>query len=271
MKRVARRARRAAAGPDRGRDASPAGPPRPSFVLRVPGRRRAGERDSRTGRDADRRGHGTGAGHVHGRPEIDRRPQPGSGHGRPAQGRALQRAVSDTFASYGRYWLELFRLPRDARESVEPRFDADGWEHITTALDGGAGSSSPCPISAASTLPARGSRNEGSRRRWSSSRSSRRSCSTGSPKSARRSAWRWCRSAPTRDRPSCAPSRPTGSSACCVTVTWRVTAWRWSSSVSARRCPAARRPSPCAPARPWFRPGSTSARTVGTSRRSGRR
>ena len=32
-------------------------------------------------------------------------------------GLALERAVSDTFASYGRYWLELFRLPNDARGS----------------------------------------------------------------------------------------------------------------------------------------------------------
>lgn len=54
-------------------------------------------------------------------------------------GAALQRAVSDTFASYGRYWLELFRLPRDARHSVEARFDAEGWEHIEAALDGGKG------------------------------------------------------------------------------------------------------------------------------------
>jgi phosphatidylinositol dimannoside acyltransferase len=55
------------------------------------------------------------------------------------EGRALQRAVSDTFASYGRYWLELFRLPKDARHSVEPRFDADGWEHIEAALVAGNG------------------------------------------------------------------------------------------------------------------------------------
>jgi len=55
------------------------------------------------------------------------------------QGRALQRAVSDTFASYGRYWLELFCLPRDARQSVEPRFDADGWEHIADAIAAGSG------------------------------------------------------------------------------------------------------------------------------------
>ncbi len=53
--------------------------------------------------------------------------------------RALRRAVSDTFASYGRYWLELFRLPQDVRRSTEPRFDADGWEHIADAMDAGKG------------------------------------------------------------------------------------------------------------------------------------
>jgi KDO2-lipid IV(A) lauroyltransferase len=55
------------------------------------------------------------------------------------EGAALQRAVSDTFASYGRYWLELFRLPKDARGSVESRFEAEGWEHVETALAAGNG------------------------------------------------------------------------------------------------------------------------------------
>lgn len=51
----------------------------------------------------------------------------------------LRRAVSDTFASYGRYWLELFRLERDAPTVVEPRFEAIGWEHISRGLDAGRG------------------------------------------------------------------------------------------------------------------------------------
>lgn len=55
------------------------------------------------------------------------------------EGLALERAVSDTFASYGRYWLELFRLPTDARGSVEARATIVGWEHITAALDAGRG------------------------------------------------------------------------------------------------------------------------------------
>jgi lauroyl/myristoyl acyltransferase len=50
------------------------------------------------------------------------------------EGFALERAVSDTFASYGRYWLELFRLPTDARGPVEERVTAVGFEHITDAL-----------------------------------------------------------------------------------------------------------------------------------------
>ena len=47
------------------------------------------------------------------------------------EGFALERAVSDTFASYGRYWLEMFRLPTDARGSVEARVTSVGFEHIT--------------------------------------------------------------------------------------------------------------------------------------------
>jgi KDO2-lipid IV(A) lauroyltransferase len=55
------------------------------------------------------------------------------------EGLALERAVSDTFASYGRYWLELFRLPTDARGSVEERVTSVGFEHITTAREAGNG------------------------------------------------------------------------------------------------------------------------------------
>ncbi len=54
-------------------------------------------------------------------------------------GRALDRAVSDTFASYGRYWLELFRLSRDMQQSVEPRFSSRGFEHIANARAEGGG------------------------------------------------------------------------------------------------------------------------------------
>lgn len=54
-------------------------------------------------------------------------------------GAALRRAVGDTFAAYGRYWLELFRLERDAPTAVEPRFEAVGWEHIEAGLAAGRG------------------------------------------------------------------------------------------------------------------------------------
>ena len=47
--------------------------------------------------------------------------------------------MSDTFASYGRYWLELFRLPSDARGSVEDRVTSVGFEHITAGLEAGKG------------------------------------------------------------------------------------------------------------------------------------
>ena len=55
------------------------------------------------------------------------------------EGFALERAVSDTFASYGRYWLELFRLPGDARGSVEERVTSVGFQHITDGLALGKG------------------------------------------------------------------------------------------------------------------------------------
>jgi KDO2-lipid IV(A) lauroyltransferase len=55
------------------------------------------------------------------------------------EGRALDRAVSNTFASYGRYWLELLRLPYDARGSVEDRMEDTGWEHIANGLAAGTG------------------------------------------------------------------------------------------------------------------------------------
>jgi KDO2-lipid IV(A) lauroyltransferase len=59
------------------------------------------------------------------------------------QGRALRRAVSDTFASYGRYWLELFRLERDVRRapggSLEDRVESEGFEHIAAGISAGNG------------------------------------------------------------------------------------------------------------------------------------
>lgn len=53
------------------------------------------------------------------------------------RGFALQMAVSNTFASYGRYWIELFRLPRLASADgnrLDEVVDAEGVQHITDAL-----------------------------------------------------------------------------------------------------------------------------------------
>jgi len=55
------------------------------------------------------------------------------------RGLSLQRAVQGAFDSYGRYWLELFRLPRDARHSLEGRFSAEGFEHVVAAMEAGHG------------------------------------------------------------------------------------------------------------------------------------
>jgi lauroyl/myristoyl acyltransferase len=52
----------------------------------------------------------------------------------------LERAVRATFASYGRYWLELLRLPAEAaRRELDDHVDVEGFEHIQAALDVGHG------------------------------------------------------------------------------------------------------------------------------------
>jgi phosphatidylinositol dimannoside acyltransferase len=53
------------------------------------------------------------------------------------QGLALRKAVAETFGSYGRYWLELFRLPDNARGTLE--IDMKGFEHVTAGLERGSG------------------------------------------------------------------------------------------------------------------------------------
>ena len=53
------------------------------------------------------------------------------------QGLALRKAVAETFGSYGRYWLELFRLPDEARGPLE--IDMQGFEHVTAGLQRGSG------------------------------------------------------------------------------------------------------------------------------------
>jgi KDO2-lipid IV(A) lauroyltransferase len=53
------------------------------------------------------------------------------------RGLALQRAVSQTFGSYGRYWLELFRLPNEVGGELD--LDIQGFEHVTAGLERGGG------------------------------------------------------------------------------------------------------------------------------------
>ncbi|HKA94158.1 MAG TPA: phosphatidylinositol mannoside acyltransferase [Acidimicrobiia bacterium] len=52
-------------------------------------------------------------------------------------GLALRKAVAETFGSYGRYWLELFRLPDEANGPLE--LDIVGFEHVTAGVDSGKG------------------------------------------------------------------------------------------------------------------------------------
>lgn len=52
-------------------------------------------------------------------------------------GLALRKAVDATFGSYGRYWLELFRLPDDVRGPLE--LDIKGYEHLLAGLERGSG------------------------------------------------------------------------------------------------------------------------------------
>lgn len=61
-------------------------------------------------------------------------------HQARVRGRAGRRTVDDVFASYGRYWLELFHLPTDARRGeVAANFSVEGYERITDALAEGRG------------------------------------------------------------------------------------------------------------------------------------
>jgi KDO2-lipid IV(A) lauroyltransferase len=58
----------------------------------------------------------------------------------PATGeRALRRAVARTFANYGRYWIEFFRMERLGKADVLARVTIDGKEHLDRALAGGKG------------------------------------------------------------------------------------------------------------------------------------
>lgn len=60
-------------------------------------------------------------------------------HGADVPAARLRGAVLTAFLSYGRYWVESFRLPRLDAETVEARFEVDGLEHVDAALADGRG------------------------------------------------------------------------------------------------------------------------------------
>ena len=61
-------------------------------------------------------------------------------HGPELEGRALDRAVAATFASYGRYWLEAFRLPPPGPSRPRrDRFRIEGRDLVDKALADGKG------------------------------------------------------------------------------------------------------------------------------------
>jgi lauroyl/myristoyl acyltransferase len=55
------------------------------------------------------------------------------------RGAALERAVSEVFANYARYWHEFFRLQDASREWILEHCEIEGVEHIHAALDAGRG------------------------------------------------------------------------------------------------------------------------------------
>jgi KDO2-lipid IV(A) lauroyltransferase len=59
--------------------------------------------------------------------------------GPPAGPRDVQRAVRRGFASYGRYWVEAFRLEDLSAAEIRRRLQIEGRHHIDTALAGGRG------------------------------------------------------------------------------------------------------------------------------------
>jgi KDO2-lipid IV(A) lauroyltransferase len=49
-------------------------------------------------------------------------------------------AANEVFASYGRYWLEMLRMPRDVRRGkIVPHFRTEGYDNITDGLARGKG------------------------------------------------------------------------------------------------------------------------------------
>jgi phosphatidylinositol dimannoside acyltransferase len=55
------------------------------------------------------------------------------------KGASLDGAVAGAFDSYARYWLEMFRLPHDARGDLSAHFEVEGYEHVEAGLAAGHG------------------------------------------------------------------------------------------------------------------------------------
>jgi lauroyl/myristoyl acyltransferase len=61
-------------------------------------------------------------------------------HQQRVTGRSDPAAVQKVFHWYGRYWLEILRLPAEVRRGeVDPNFVIEGYEHVTDGLDRGKG------------------------------------------------------------------------------------------------------------------------------------
>lgn len=60
-------------------------------------------------------------------------------HGAPLTGRAEREAVAATFASYGRYFFELFRLPVASSAWIRTHMEVLGFERLERAVEDGRG------------------------------------------------------------------------------------------------------------------------------------
>jgi lauroyl/myristoyl acyltransferase len=78
-------------------------------------------------------------GRIGGWPQRDNR-EMCARHQRRVTGRTDPGVVDEVFEWYGRYWLEIFRLPADVRHGdVLPNFTIEGYENVTNGLDVGKG------------------------------------------------------------------------------------------------------------------------------------
>jgi phosphatidylinositol dimannoside acyltransferase len=78
-------------------------------------------------------------GRLGGLPQREHRRQ-AADHQRRVTGRRDRHAVDEVFEWYGRYWMEMFRLPLESkRGEVARNFDVEGYDHLTDALERGKG------------------------------------------------------------------------------------------------------------------------------------